>query len=191
MVVLMRRSGRSQVVPVPHELHFQMKVMVVDDDASVRNALSKVLSDAGYEPVLAADGREALKRFDAKQIGLLLLDLGLPRKSGWDTFEQITRSDPALPIIIITGQTEEYDTAVAAGVGAFMEKPLDADQLLDTMKRLLAEPKEARLRRLLGCGGVVTRVPSTSAQLLQHLKDRETAPLRFPYISADGTGDIR
>jgi DNA-binding response OmpR family regulator len=135
------------------------KVLIVDDDAPVRDAISSVLQEAGYEVLQAEDGKQALTQFDSKQIDLVLLDLGLPNKSGWDTFEGFTSQNPALPIIIITGQARQSEMAVAAGVGALMEKPLDAAQLLQTMHDLLIETEETRLRRLCGYSRDVRYIP--------------------------------
>jgi CheY-like chemotaxis protein len=137
------------------------KVLVVDDDASVRKSLRKVLADAGYEVALAADSREAVEQFEGGHVDLLLLDIGLPVKNGWDAFERITNEAPVLPIIVITGQANQHDLAVAAGVGALMEKPLDVTELLDTMQELLEEPMETRLLRLCGLGQDTNHVPST------------------------------
>jgi len=153
-------------------------VLVVDDDTSVRKSLSKVLRDAGYEVVLAKDGQEAIERFDPHQTDLLLLDLDLPIKNGWENFERITSENPVLPIIIITGQTVQYNTTASEGVGALMEKPFDAPQLLETMEELLAEPKEARRRRLCGSGAEVRHMPSDSAYWLQKLRERSSLSYR-------------
>jgi DNA-binding response OmpR family regulator len=92
---------------------------------------------------------------------LLLLDIGLPVKNGWDAFERITNEAPVLPIIIITGQANQHDMAVAAGVGALMEKPLDVTGLLETMQELLVEPIENRLLRLCGYGHGTRHAPSS------------------------------
>jgi CheY-like chemotaxis protein len=126
------------------------RVLVVDDDASVRESLKKVLAEAGYEVALATDGQEAMDRFDPEQVDLLLLDLNLPIRGGWDVFERITTQYPLVPIIIITGLPNQYFTALAAGAGALMEKPIEVPTLLKTVEELLAEPKESRLRRLCG-----------------------------------------
>jgi CheY-like chemotaxis protein len=126
------------------------RVLVVDDDASVRESLKKVLAEAGYEVALATDGQEAMDRFDPDQVDLLLLDLNLPIRGGWDVFERITTQYPLVPIIIITGLPNQYFTALAAGAGALMEKPIEVPTLLKTVEELLAEPKESRLRRLCG-----------------------------------------
>lgn len=124
------------------------RILIADDDAGVRGALGKVLGDEGYQITLAADGREVLERFESGPVDLLLLDISLPISNGWDAFERVTSRAPVLPIIIITGKANQYDMAVAAGVGALMEKPLDVSQLLKTIQELLAESPEARLRRL-------------------------------------------
>ena len=74
----------------------------------------------------------------------------MPIKGGWETFERLTTIHPLLPIIVITARPEQYPLAVAAGVGALMEKPLDLPLLLHTMEELLNEPIEQRLSRLTG-----------------------------------------
>lgn len=156
-----------------------MKVLVADDDTAVRESVTKVLQAEGYETVAAADGQEALDQFASHHIDLLLLDLGLPIKNGWDTFEHITNENPLLPIIIITGQAGQFDTAVAAGVGALMEKPLDAIQLLRTIRDLLAEPEADRLRRFCGQGGKLRHIPSINTQFLKQLREQYEKPYRF------------
>ncbi len=145
------------------------KVLVVDDDTSVRKSLCKVLKEAGYEVMAAADGLEAIVQFENWQVDLLLLDIGLPVKSGWEIFERITSQAPEFPIIIITGKANQYDMAVAAGVGALMEKPLDVTQLLKTVQQLLDESKETRLRRLCGYRHDVHYLPSTSVGFQEKL----------------------
>lgn len=126
------------------------RVLIVDDDSAVRESVRKVLQAAGYQVVVASDGEEATNRFVPGQIDLVLLDLNLPFRSGWDVFERITTWYPSVPVIIVTGLPDQFPTARAAGVGALMEKPLDVSALLKTMDDLLAEPEEARLRRLCG-----------------------------------------
>jgi DNA-binding response OmpR family regulator len=125
-------------------------VLIVDDDESVRESLKKLLQGSGYEVVLAAGGLEAAVRFDPEQIDLLLLDLGLPNQSGWDVFERLTARYPCLPVIIITGLPDESGRALAAGVGALFEKPIEVSALLTAIEALLAEPPEVRICRVCG-----------------------------------------
>jgi len=134
-------------------------ILIAVNDLSVRKSLGRVLKDAGYEVMEAADGAEAVQQFKMGQIDLLLLDISLPMRTGWDAFENITSKAPAFPIIIITGDDNQYDIAVATRVGVLMEKPLDVNRLLKTIQELLAEPAENRSRRLSGYSQNVRFVP--------------------------------
>ena len=155
------------------------KVLIADDDPAVREALKKVLRKAGYEVDVAADGEQALARFNAGHVDLMVLDLGLPIQGGWDDFERITNDNPLLPIIIITGQSSEIRMVEAAGVGALMEKPLDPAQFLQTMKAVLAEPRKVRLRRACGHTQKIRYVPSRSAQFLKRIREQCDPTLRL------------
>ena len=126
------------------------RIMVLDDDEQIRQSLHKVLRAEDYEVVLAAEGAEALAQLERHSVDLLLLDLNLPNKSGWDVFERVSSLDPLLPIIIITGRENQSTLAMAAGVGALMQKPLDVSRLLKTMSELLGETPQTRLKRLAG-----------------------------------------
>jgi DNA-binding response OmpR family regulator len=126
------------------------KLLLVDDDAAVREMVGRVLTEAGYSTLSAANGQEALEIASANEVDLVLLDLNLPVKNGWDTFERLTTENPFLPIIIITARPNQLFPALAAGVGALMEKPLDFSKLLETIRGLLDEPAEQRLTRIAG-----------------------------------------
>ena len=125
-------------------------VLLVDDDPTVRDSLAAVLEAEGHAVVPAEDGLQALNLMSTTPIDLVLLDLNMPRKGGWDTFERLSAEHPLVPVIVITARPNQLFTAVNAGVGALLEKPLDIPMLLVTMKRLLAEPVEAHLKRLAG-----------------------------------------
>ena len=126
------------------------RILLVDDDPTVRGSLSEVLVTEGYVIVPAVDGQQAIELARSAQFDLVLLDLNMPVKNGWDTFEQLTREHPLLPVIILTARPNQLFTAVGAGVGALLEKPLDIPTLLRTARRLLAESPETRLARLAG-----------------------------------------
>jgi DNA-binding response OmpR family regulator len=139
------------------------RIMVLDDDEQIRKSLFKLLQAEGYEVVLAAEGSEGLDALGCQNIDLLLLDLNLPKGSGWDVFERATSNNPLLPVIIITGKDRQSDVANAAGVGALMEKPLDVPLLLKTITELLVESPEARLKRLVGVEGATRYFRPASA----------------------------
>jgi len=125
------------------------KILLVDDDRSVVKALTDVLEGEGYAVVQAYDAFDAVQRFIAHHdIELVLLDLNLPDRSGWDAFESFTLLRRIVPVIVITARPNQYEIANAAGVAALMEKPLDLPLLLETMAEVLAESAEERLARL-------------------------------------------
>ena len=162
------------------------RVLVVDDDESVRASLKKVLESAGCKVVLAENGQQAVERFAPGGIDLLILDLDMPVKDGWETFENLTRKDPCVPVIIMTGMANQRPILLAAGVGALFEKPIEVPVLLDTIKKLLAEPREQRLRRL--CGDLEdTCFVGASAGLFEgRLRARAETPLRICGSSSRG-----
>jgi CheY-like chemotaxis protein len=126
------------------------KILLADDDEEVLAALNAVLQSEGYEVIVAKDGREAIERFHQGHVDIALLDLNMPVKGGWETFGRLTTIHPLLPVIVITARPDQYPLAVAAGVGALMEKPLDLPLLLQAIEDLLVEPVENRLSRITG-----------------------------------------
>jgi CheY-like chemotaxis protein len=126
------------------------RILVVDDDPYVRDILSRVLVGEGHLPLAASNGTKALEFAGANQFDLVLLDLSMPGQSGWETFKWLRTDHPLLPVIIITGRPNQVFTALGAGVGALLEKPLDFPKLLQSVSRLLAEPVESRLARTAG-----------------------------------------
>jgi len=125
-------------------------ILLVDDDPTVRDSLSDVLVSEGYTVIQAENGQRALDLVRTSAIDLVLLDLNMPIKGGWDTFEQLTREHPLIPIIIMTARPNQLFTALNAGAGALLEKPMDIPSLLRTVRKLLAETTEQRLARLTG-----------------------------------------
>lgn len=127
----------------------KQKILLVDDDPAIRQILCRLLVDEDYLVETAANGVEALETID-DSIDLVLLDLNMPVKDGWDTFEALSFKYPWLPIILITARPNQFFPALASGVGALLEKPLDFVKLFDTVRTLLEEPAEVRRARMIG-----------------------------------------
>ncbi len=121
------------------------RVLVAEDDASVRESLRKMLHDQGYGVVSAANGAEAVELFCREQarIDLLLVDLNMPFKNGWATLDRLTEINRALPVLVVTGQPNQFEMAEAAGVSALVEKPIDVPALLEVIHELLTGPAES------------------------------------------------
>ena len=135
------------------------RILLVDDDRAIRKILLRLLSEEGYSVLPAANGNEALDFASVAKFDLVLLDLNMPRKNGWETFEQLILKDPILPIIVITARPNQLFPALASGVGALLEKPLDFVRLLQTIRSLIDEPMELRRARLAGKPSGFSYVP--------------------------------
>ena len=125
-------------------------ILVVDDDTAVREMIGRVLAAEDYEVLTAANGTEALGVAASHRLDLVILDLNMPVKGGWDTFAELTTKDPLLAVIIITAKPNQFFTSLGAGVGALLEKPLDFPTLLKTVTALLKESDDLRLARITG-----------------------------------------
>lgn len=139
-------------------------ILLVDDDPAVREMIGRVLSQEGYVVLRAATGPEALGIAQTNHIDLVLLDLNMPVQDGWDAFERLTSEDPLLSVIIITARPNQVFTAMGAGVGALLEKPLDFPKLLQTVAELLAEPASVKLARLTGRRADFHYLPATDTE---------------------------
>ena len=136
--------------PSPRSSCSGKRILLVDDDSTVRDSVNDVLVAEGYVVIPAENGQQALDLANQSPVDLALLDLNMPVKNGWDTFERLTAEHPLIPIIIVTARPNQLFTALSAGAGALMEKPMDIPTLLRTMETLLAETAEQRLARLAG-----------------------------------------
>src|SRR5881394_3072549 len=109
------------------------RILLVDDDRSIRESLSKILRAENYEVVLGENGQDAIEKQGAEHIDLLILELNMPVKNAWATLERLVGINPLLPVVIITGRSNQRALAETAGADALMEKPLDVPLLLQTI----------------------------------------------------------
>ena len=123
-------------------------ILLADDDASIRTMVGRVLESENYNVVFAASGREAALRFMAGPPHLVLLDLNMPDKDGWEAWRLMTYWRAQVPVIVITARSHQYEQALQSKVDALMEKPLDLRLLLETIHWLLAESNAAHAARL-------------------------------------------
>jgi two-component system response regulator RegX3 len=113
-------------------------VLVVDDEQSYRDALRIALEREGFRVEVAADGAEAIERFDAVRPALVLLDVMLPRISGIDVCREL-RSRSQVPIIMVTARNAEIDAVVGLEVGAddYVTKPFRLRELVARVRAAL------------------------------------------------------
>ncbi len=148
------------------------KILLVDDEPAIRHVLTRLLSGEGYDVLSATNGVEALEIAAQTDFDLVLLDLNMPGMDGWDAFEKLTSRHPTLPVIIITARPNQHFTALAAGTGALMEKPLDMQKMFFTIRGLLDEPADVRLARLAGRPSEFRYVPPKRAKSGGEMKNK-------------------
>jgi CheY-like chemotaxis protein len=131
------------------------RVLVVDDEADVREYLQSALTDAGFLVETAADGLEALERVRGHPPDVISLDLVMPRHSGAKFYHALQKDTlfSKIPVLIVTGHARDdlgradFEEMTMSGPGVYLEKPVHPDTYV------------AAVRRLLGMEGQETQVP--------------------------------
>jgi len=126
------------------------KILLVDDDPATRQILRRLLAEEDFLVLTVANGVKAMELVSITNFDLVLLDLKTQLEDEWEIFGQLSAKNPLLPVILITDRPNLFFHAVASGVGALLEKPLNFIQLFRTIHNLLAEPAEERLARFTG-----------------------------------------
>ncbi len=124
-----------------------MNVLVVDDCSTTRKLLSYMVKGAGFNPITASNGLEALEKLAIHDVSLILTDMNMPGMDGIELTRQV-RSDGRyshIPVIMITTEAGEEDQRYGkeAGVDIYLTKPISAEKLATCIKRLITS-KEAR-----------------------------------------------
>lgn len=141
-------------------------VLVVDDEESVRDMMASFFQTKGYGARSAAGGGEALALITQERPDLVILDLRMPRMDGIEALAEIKRSDPHIPVVVMTGYGT-VDSAVAAmklGAQDYITKPFKPAELLRAVERALAAPEsrcpvpQEELEEAMGHGAQVTKV---------------------------------
>jgi len=116
------------------------KVLLADDDMSLRRVLEFQLEEAGYNVSTAQDGAEALEIFSQNDFDCVITDLRMPKLSGLELLEQIKTANAEIPLIVITafGEVETAVTAMKAGAFDYINKPFNRDEILLTLERALS-----------------------------------------------------
>jgi FixJ family two-component response regulator len=123
-------------------------ICVVDDDASVRKALKRLLSSAGYEVAIFGSAEELLTSDRRDLPDVLVIDVRMPGLSGLELQRELAASGSRVPVIFITAHRDDHARTLAhqAGAGAYLEKPVDGDVLLEALraglKGQISEPLE-------------------------------------------------
>jgi excisionase family DNA binding protein len=136
------QSGGGAAAAAPAARQGRARVLVVDDEASIRDLLSKTLALAEYDVDTAADASTALGRVRAAEYDLLIADLRMPGMDGLTLIRQVKRIRAELPVIIITGFSTESSAieAVNLGVAGYLRKPFRVPEVLAAAAKALGTP---------------------------------------------------
>ena len=115
------------------------RILVIDDEESVRDILSRMLKTKGHKVVVAPNGEEGIERFRAEAFDLVFTDLGMPKLSGWDVGRTIKEINPKTPVAMITGWGVELDREKVneSGIDLIISKPFNFDQVIDLVSEAI------------------------------------------------------
>jgi len=152
-------EGRTEVEPrlvgADARVVGPARILIIDDEAAIRDSLTDLLGMEGFEVTLAVDGPTGIEQLAAGEFDLLLLDLALPGESGIDLLPKILEMQPRLPVIMITayGKVSNVVDAIRAGAENFVQKPWDNEKLLADIRAAIgrhrAEEELVQLKRAL------------------------------------------
>ena len=138
-----------------------MRILLVEDDSMIGEAVVQALHDAAYAVDWVKDGHAALLAIETNEYGMVLLDLGLPRRNGLDLLRQARAKGHTVPVIIVTARDALEDRVVGLDLGAddYLAKPFDVPELLARM-RAVARRRGGQATPLL-TNGTLTLDPAT------------------------------
>ncbi len=120
----------------------KQRILVVDDEQTVRDFLQKALENAGYDVITASDGREALDKVSQFDVSLVLLDIVMPGLDGYEVLEHMRQYED-IPVIMLSGiggETTKIDT-LALGADDYITKPFSVGELLARIQAKLRRAK--------------------------------------------------
>ena len=123
------------------------KILVVDDDILVLEALEELLTSSGYEVRVADRGQEALEILDKERFDLLILDVVMPKMTGFDVCREVRKRNDEMrkvKIIMLTAKTEDKDSKIQEKYGCdlYLTKPIDPGRLKELIRETLQQPKQ-------------------------------------------------
>src|SRR6187431_118888 len=115
------------------------KILIAEDDANIRQGLVATLESEGYGVTVASDGAQALRVFPQEKFDLVLLDIMMPKASGYDVCRELRARGSRVPVLFLTAKGEEIDKVVGLKLGAddYVTKPFGVHELLARVEALL------------------------------------------------------
>jgi two-component system nitrogen regulation response regulator NtrX len=169
-------------------------VLVVDDEASIRQSLSGILSDDGFDVQTAANGYEALKIIASEAPDIVLLDIWMQGMDGIETMKEIKKEYPSIPVILISGHGTIETAVKATKMGAFdlIEKPLSIDKVILAINNALhfrrLEEENQYLRKKTIEKHSITGICSSTQELRKQIDQAAPTDAWILITGENGTG---
>src|SRR5512141_2078202 len=124
-------------------------ILIIDDEASLRQTLARILQRVGFEVTTTASGQEGITLLSQHAFDLVYLDLRMPEMNGLDVLQQIHAKHPDLPVILFTAQPDLHSAVEALRRGAtdYLMKPLKPEVVIDRSRSIISEQNKKKRRR--------------------------------------------
>lgn len=161
-------------------------ILVVDDDATIRDVLQLYLKREGFGVLTAADGQTALEKARQDRPDLIVLDLMLPGVDGWEVCRRL-RADSTVPILMLTARGEEYERILGLGLGAddYVTKPFSPGEVVARIQAIFRRIEMARLPTI--ASGEIIRVGAleidpVARRVMVHERQVDLSPKEFDLL---------
>jgi DNA-binding response OmpR family regulator len=177
------------------------KILIAEDDANIRQGLVATLESEGYAVTAAADGAQALRLFPQEKFDLVLLDVMMPKASGYDVCRELRARGTRVPVLFLTAKGEEIDKVVGLKLGAddYVTKPFGVHELLARIEALLRRSRtlaaagtgaEAALAPVIALGTASIDCRKFTAVVAGRTSDLTARELRLAEVFAGHPGEV-
>jgi two-component system OmpR family response regulator len=165
---------------------------VVDDEPSIRSLLGETLRIAGFNPAMASDGKSALEDIRMRNFDLILLDINMPRISGFEILKEIRRIQPNLPVIVLSARQEKSDVIEGFRVGAddYISKPFDLEELIMRIKSVIRRSGTSELSKTLRAGPITLNEENYEVRFNDELVDLSKTEFRLLQYLMENVGRV-
>ena len=183
----MQAAANPPPIPAPNETATTARVLVVDDEPAIVDAVTYNLRQQGYQPLVATDADAALRLFRERKPDLIILDVMLPSGSGFDICRLIRQGGSQTPILMLTARVAEGDRVQGLEIGAddYLIKPFGMRELMARVKALLRRGVQSG-ENVAAAGGALSSTPTIMASsrlgLVIDVEKREARTAQKPLV---------
>ena len=160
------------------------QILIVEDDEAIATGLSLNLKLAGHSSVIARDGEDAIRRAEAEEFALILLDINLPKKNGLEVLSALRAADNLVPVIVVSAREGEYDKVAALRLGAddYVTKPFGLAELLARIEAVLRRSSQAAPTPVAAPTGAVVEFDDITIDLAQRTVKKDSTDVKLTHL---------